>query len=103
MILLELPRQDLHEVNRLFQNAGEPLLLVESDQFDANIDIVGLLMGLTATSAPLVTKVLCELIRARKYIKVKHRGLEVTGLSEHKAAEIINGLMALDKKVSNSD
>lgn len=55
------------------------VLRAKPDHFEGDINIVNLLIQLSASTIPIVAMLITQHIRAKRYIKVKLNGIEVRG------------------------
>lgn len=99
-ILLELPKEDIQLVDELKRMFPDSVVSVSSEKFDASIELTELVLSLTIGTIPFITKIVIELIRARKHIKIKHKGLEVVGISEKNAEQLLRQI--IDQEVNKS-
>ena len=93
-VVLELQQQDAGFLDALRVQHPADIELVQLHRFDGTSDIIHAIILLSVATLPAVSKVILELIRARKYHKVKYRGTEITGLSEDATLEALAKLLA---------
>jgi hypothetical protein len=77
-IQLELARDDEDAITRLTGLGADPIL-AEPDHFEGGPEIVTAVVQVSAVALPVLAMLIRERIRARRYIKVKLKGLEITG------------------------
>jgi hypothetical protein len=98
MLLLEIEKKDLPDAMAL---TGDPSLgvdVVETDNLDASgVEIIKILVPFSLAAMTAATKVVVEMLRSRKHIKIKHKGVEITGLSAENAMKVL-GALAEKKK-----
>lgn len=66
--------------------------LIESRKFDGSSDILTVIVAVTVPTIVAIKNIVVESIRSRKNIKIKHKNIELTGLSEDAAIKIIEEL-----------
>jgi hypothetical protein len=71
---------------------------ISAHRFGGEIGVTAALVSLTATTIPVLAGIIKELIRSRKYVKLKVRGIEVAGVSEDTILEILERLKSDELK-----
>lgn len=69
---------------------------LETSSFDGQSEIVTVLLTLTPIVVAFLGKVISDQIKARRYVKVIYRGMQIQGLSDENATKLIEKL--LEKK-----
>jgi hypothetical protein len=64
-----------------------------ASSFDGQSETISYVISLTTILAPFLTKIIIEQIKAKKYIKVVYKGVQLQGISEKNAAEVIASLL----------
>jgi len=82
-----------HFFAELFRDHPASVTKAATKSFDGRPDEIAILVSLSAAIVPLVSKIITELIRARKSCIVKHKGIEVRGFSESSTKEILDSLL----------
>lgn len=91
-IVIQIRRDDDVFFTDLRSSNPEALRIIETKGLEG-ADYINGLISLSFFTLPLVTKLLVELIRARKFVSVKVDGIELTGLSESNAKELLEQLL----------
>jgi hypothetical protein len=80
-IQLELQADD-PELDPLESRLGsENVIRARPDHFEGDINIVNLLVNLTTVTIPILSMLVSEHIKSKRYIKAKVKGIEVQGES----------------------
>ncbi len=96
-IVIELDKTYLSVLDDLRRSHPLTVTVVQPDRFDASSsEIAHAMIVLSATTLPFLTKIVVELIRARKHVSIKHKGMELAGLSEDRAESILRNLLEHD-------
>lgn len=77
-IQIDLERADDSGHEQL-RKLGESAVEAECDEFEGGADLVTWAVELTAVSVPILGLLIRERIRSRRFIRVKLKGVEVTG------------------------
>ena len=92
IIALEIPASHRALLGSLETSHPEAVRLAEIKHFDGLSYAVHLVIALSAVTIPAVAKVIVELIRAKQHVSVKFEGVEVKGISENNALEVLQRL-----------
>lgn len=90
-ILIELDRKDSDIYRPLIDELGNNVTAVEASRFDGVL-VLQLLASLNAVSLPLLGKLISESIRAKRYVVVRKKGIEIKGLSANDTIEVLREL-----------
>ena len=96
VISIQIQKNDTAFIEALRQAASVNPTRLETSSFDGQSEIVTLLLTLTPVLAALIGKVITEQIRARKHIKIVCRGVQIQGIDEKNAAQILKSLAETD-------
>jgi hypothetical protein len=55
------------------------VVFARPDHFEGDVNVLTVIVTLTTATIPVVTKVILERIRSRRHIRVKLKGMEITG------------------------
>jgi len=80
-IRLEIARDDTATLTRLQDLQDEGMVIATPDHFEGGVEIVSILITLTTASIPIIASIVKELIRSKRHIKVKMKGIEIAGAS----------------------
>lgn len=70
---------------------------LETSSFDGQSEIVTVVLTLAPMVIGLIGKLVTEQIRARRYIKVVYKGVQIQGLSDENATHLIEKLIEKSK------
>jgi hypothetical protein len=91
-IVLELP-EDSVAVSTLQSKLPGTVELVDVKHFGGEMGFVSAVVTLSAAIIPSVAKIIIEHIRAKQHIRVKVRGIEITGIDEDNAVMILSDIL----------
>ena len=69
-----------------------PTSVVKTNGFDG-VDLLTVLLPMTASIVPAVVKIVTKSIEARQHVVVKYKGLEIRGISEGKLSTALEQLV----------
>jgi hypothetical protein len=69
-----------------------PKQAVRTKGFDG-VDLLTVLIPLSAAAIAAIVKIVTKSIEAKKYITIKHQGIEIRGISEDKLITVLNQLI----------
>lgn len=81
---------------------SDQVLRAKPDHFEGDINIVNILVQLTAATIPIVGMLIAQRIRAKSHIRVKFNGIEVRGENLDKIEAFLTK-MALPAKAAPSE
>lgn len=81
----------------MVQNCPKEINLVQVKKFSGDQDIIQAIIIITAATIPYIFKIVLEQIRSKKYIKLKHKGIEIRGVSEKNVMNILKSLIDKQK------
>jgi hypothetical protein len=90
---VQIQKDDIAFRQRLKEAPG-PSHELETSSFDGQSEIVTILLTLTPVVVAFLGKVISEQIKARRYVKVVYRGMQLQGLSDENAIRLIEKLIA---------
>jgi hypothetical protein len=88
-IAIEVLKPNGNAFSELQQASPEVIEFVDTNRLSGETDIIAAIVTISSFTLPLVANIITELIRSRQYVKVKVKGIEVSGLSESNAMEIL--------------
>jgi hypothetical protein len=91
-VVVQILRVDEGSLVELQASYPNDVRVVEAKGLEGT-HFLNVLIGLSSLTLPLITKVVIELIRARKHVSLKVDGVELTGLSEKNAKELLTQLI----------
>jgi hypothetical protein len=97
MITLEFKKEDigLDKLN-MYGLEAENYEIMQIKKFIGNAETVALIVTLSTTTITAISKIIIEKIKANKTIKVKYKGVEITGLSGDNTLKILKELCKKD-------
>ncbi len=93
MIALEVNQQDKKVFDDLAGKNIENVKILTVKRFDGTSDLIEAIVPLTISALPFITKIILEQIRSKKHVKIKHKGMEIRGISESNVVSIVEELM----------
>jgi len=96
-IVIEILSQDEKFFDTLYKNQNSDVKITRSKKFDGESNLIDILINLSYFTIPFVAKVIIEFIKSRKHIKVKHKGIEITGLSEKTTLKVLKNILSGSK------
>ena len=97
-IAVEVHQDDKLLLEEIRNAEPESFEIVSAHRFGGEIGLAAALVSLTATTIPILASIVKELIRSRRYVRLKVRGVEISGVSEDKILEILNQLKSDEPK-----
>jgi hypothetical protein len=67
----------------------ESIIRAKPDHFERDINIINLLINLTTTGIPIVALLIAQHIKAKRFIKLKYKGIEIQGESLEKIEALL--------------
>ncbi|MGY0710618.1 hypothetical protein [Azospirillum argentinense] len=93
MIILEFPSESKDVFNELIEHSPSSVVFAKKGNLSGTADLSVAMITAAGAIAPFVTKIVIEMLRTKRKISLKCKGIEVRGLSEETAKEIITRLM----------
>lgn len=90
-ILIELDKRDADFYTPFAQELRNYSTEIEASRFDGVL-VLQILAALNTVTLPLIAKLVSESIRAKRYVVVKKKGIEIKGLN---ASDVISVLREL--------
>lgn len=88
-IQVELCCDDVETIKQV-RSLDDFCLIAEPDHFEGGIEIITAIVSVTTASIPVLTKIIRSHITSKKYIKVKMKGVEISGASLKDIAKFLN-------------
>ena len=96
MISIEILLEDKEMVNKLVEENNSIQCLL-GHKFQGDPEMIQLLIDLSKVTIPAVAGVVVAFINSKKHIVIKHKGIELKGISEKNALEILEKLREKDR------
>lgn len=93
---IQVQKDDLDFFDKLKSENSLPYTKLETSSFDGQSEVVTILLTLTPVVLTFLGKIITEQLRAKKYVKIIHKGVQIQGVDEKNAAKILKEL--LDEK-----
>jgi hypothetical protein len=90
-IQIELARADTEAVAAL-QALDAATVFAEPDHFEGSVEIISAIVTVTTASIPVIVKLVTEHIRSKRHIKIKMKGIEVSGASLKDVAKLLKDI-----------
>ena len=84
-------RDDSQAIERL-EGLGEYAVLAEPNHFEGGADIISAVVQVTAITLPIIGMIIRERIRSNRYIKVKVKGVEISGAGLEDIGKLLRDL-----------
>jgi len=88
-LMIEIKKTDLDILNDLKATSPDSVKFVKVRHFGGGTELTAAIVTLSTATITIIGKIIIEMIRAKKYIKVKVKGIEISGLSEANALSIL--------------
>jgi hypothetical protein len=88
-ISIQVQKHDRAIIEELTANKDMSVTKLETSSFDGQSEIVTLVITVTPMVLTFLGKILIEQIRARKYVKVVYKGVQIQGINESTVADIL--------------
>ncbi len=98
VISLQVQKDDFDFMNCLSSEKSIRYTALETSSFDGQSEIVTLLITITPMILTFLGKVISEQIKAKKYVKVVYKGVQLQGIDEKNAEKIIKSIIIKDEK-----
>lgn len=92
-ISIQVDTESEKVVSKLAELNVEVLGVFSGKGFDGFSDAITIVVSLGSISLPLIASIVKELIRSRRYVKVIHEGVEITGLSEKSTFKVLKEIL----------
>ena len=96
MVIIEILDKDKEMVKEFEKNANVDCL--SGHKFQGDPETIKLLIDLAKVSIPALAGVVVAFINSRKYIAIKHNGIEVKGIKKKNALKILEKLYEEEKE-----
>ncbi len=93
---IQVQKDDRDFFDTLNSENSLPYTKLETSSFDGQSEVVTVLLTLTPVVLTFIGKIISEQLRAKKYVKIIHKGVQIQGVDEKNVAKILKGL--LDEK-----
>ena len=98
MIAIEINKNDQNILNDLLLKYPNEIQIIDTKQLIGDFGVMHATISLTSMTLPFVTKILLELIRSKKNVSLKYKGVEVKGISEKNVVDVLNNLLEIENK-----
>lgn len=88
-IQIDLARDDSGTIAELL-GLGDLCSVAQPDHFEGSLEIVSAIVSVTTASVPILSKIIRAHIASKKHIKVKMKGVEISGASLKDVAKFLN-------------
>ena len=97
MIIIEVLKtdtNDLQEELACLQDKGA--IIIESKRIEGSQETIQILVELVKTILPSLLAFVVARYEAKRYITIKHNGVEVSGITKHNAMDVLTQIMDAD-------
>ena len=92
MLLVEFHKSQIELFNEIKEKFGPDVQLGTKITFSGYSDGAIAIVTISTAITPFLTKVIIELIKNKRRVKLKYKGFEIDGVSEDTVKEIIENL-----------
>lgn len=92
-VSIQLQKNDSDFFNYLDSNKLFSYTKLETSSFDGQSEVVTILVTLTPIVLTFLGKLISEQIKAKKYVKIIYKGVQIKGVDEKNAAKILKELL----------
>lgn len=97
MIIIEVLKKDTTDLHKeLAHLQGKGAIIIESKGIEGSQETVQILVELAKTILPSIFAFVVARCEAKRYITIKHNGMEVSGITKHNAIEVLTRIMDAD-------
>lgn len=103
MIIIEVFKKDTNDLQdelACLQDKGA--IIIESKGIEGSQETVQILVELAKAILPSILAFVVARYEAKRYITIKHNGVEVSGITEHNAIEVLTQIMDTDIEKANA-
>lgn len=93
MIIIELLAED-KEIAEEFINENPDVVCLTGHKFQGEPEMVRLMVELSPLILTSVVTIVTTLIKAKKHVVIKYKGIEIAGISEKNISKILKELLA---------
>lgn len=97
VISIQVQKSDSNILDKFDSVKDVNTLKLESSSFDGQAEIITLIVTLTPIALTFLGKILSEQIKAKRYVKVVYKGVQIQGVNEKNVAKIIKEITSEDK------
>ena len=97
VISIQVQKNDSNILDRFDSVKDVNTLKLESSSFDGQAEIITLIVTLTPIALTFLGKILSEQIKAKRYVKVVYKGVQIQGVNEKNVAKIIKEITSEEK------
>lgn len=92
MIIIEMKKNDKEILDEIKELSPESVTIVESRKFTGQEEVLQALVQISLVAIPALGAIITESIKSKRYISIKHNGLEIKGLSHENAIKVLEEL-----------
>jgi len=97
VISIQVQKNDSNILDKFDSVKDVNTIKLESSSFDGQAEIITLIVTLTPIALTFLGKILSEQIKAKRYVKVVYKGVQIQGVNEKNVAKIIKEITSEDK------
>jgi len=99
-ILLEVHKNDMVVLEEIKEVDDSASSILKVNKFGGDADLMAAVVTLSSVTIPVLGKIIVEMLRAKKYVKIKVKGIEIetSGVSEKKIISILESYAKKEKK-----
>lgn len=97
MIIIEVLKKDTNDLREeLASLQDKGAIIIESKGIEGSQETVQILVELAETILPSILAFAVARYEAKRYITIKHNGVEISGITKHNAIEVLTQIMDAD-------
>jgi hypothetical protein len=89
VIPIQIQKDDANTLDKFESKKDVDSVKLETSSFDGQSEIITLIVTLTPIALTFLGKVITEQIKAKKYVKVIYKGVQIQGVNEKNVAKIL--------------
>lgn len=88
-VVIEVSKAEQNAFDELKVVAPNSIEVVEVRRFGGDVDLIQAIVTITVTTIPVIGNIISKLIEGKKSVKIKVKGIEITGLTKENVRELL--------------
>lgn len=97
MITITLKKEEKNFFNTFIQEHPESVIVLERKMLSGDSDLIQIMIIISPTLITVLGNIIVELIKVKKSFSIKHKGVEINGITEKNAIEILQHIIELEE------
>ena len=81
-VVIEVDREDSDAISQISEFIGDDSDFYEVSGFGGTEGVVAFIVTISSVTIGSISKILIESVRAKRHVKIKYKGVEISGVSE---------------------